>query len=178
MANATTDFLEILESYPWVTGKLLSGGKATSLAEKLRSEGKKIVTINGSFDLLHPGHLFILGEAKKQGDALFVGVNLDESVRVYKGKNRPIMPEGERIAMLAALACVDYIVPIIEPEAGKAILFTIHPHVHVNGCEYGEPETWLEWPAIQEVGCETYSVPRKPGLATTNILKKIKELDV
>jgi len=177
MDQVLIDISKIKESYPWVAGKLLSREEAPSVAEKFRSKGKRIVTVNGSFDLLHPGHLITLTEAKKQGDILFVGLNLDESVRRYKGKDRPIMPEGERIAMLAALACVDYIVPIIEPEAGRAILLTIHPDVHVNGAEYGEPETWYEWPTILEVGCRTYSIPRRPGLATTNVIKKIKELN-
>ena len=172
------DIPKIIESYPWTAGKLLSREEAPLVAEKARSEGKKIISVNGSFDLLHPGHLIVLTEAKKQGGILFVGLNLDESVKRYKGKDRPIMPEGERIAMLAALTCVDYIVPIIEPEAGKAILLTVHPDVHVNGSEYGEPETWYEWPTIKELGCKTYSVSRRPDLATTNIIKKIKELSV
>lgn len=167
---------QINENYSWTSGKLLSREEAPAVAEKLRAEGKRLVTVNGSFDLMHPGHLIILSEAKKQGDILFVGLNLDESVRRYKGKERPILPEAERAAMLCALPWVDYVVPIIEPEAGKAILTTIRPYVHVNGAEYGAPETWYEWPTVQELGCETYSVPRKPGLATTNIIGKIKGL--
>lgn len=162
--------------YPWTNGKLLSREEAPSVAQNLRETGKKLVTVNGSFDLMHPGHLLILSEAKKQGDILFVGLNLDESVKRYKGPERPIMPEAERTAMLCALSWVDFVVPIIEPEAGRAILLTVHPHVHVNGAEYGAPETWYEWPTVQEVGCATYSVPRKPGLATTNIIGKIKSL--
>lgn len=167
---------EINQNFPWTAGKLLSREEAPSVAEKLRAEGKRLVTVNGSFDLMHPGHLIILSEAKKQGDILFVGLNLDESVRRYKGPERPILPESERAAMLCGLQWVDYIVPIIEPEAGKAILQTIRPHIHVNGAEYGAPETWFEWPTVQELGCETYSVPRRPGLATTNIIGKIKTL--
>lgn len=170
------DIKKINENYPWVKGKLLSRDEAPAVSSKLREAGKRIVTVNGSFDLMHPGHLIILSEAKKQGDVLFVGLNLDESVKRYKGPERPIMPEAERSAMLCALNWVDYVVPIIEPEAGKAILLTVRPHIHVNGAEYGPPETWYEWPTTKELGCETYSVPRRPSLATTNIIGKIKSL--
>ncbi|MDO8512666.1 MAG: adenylyltransferase/cytidyltransferase family protein [bacterium] len=170
------DIKLINDNYSWTKGKLLAREEAPAVAKKLRAEGKRLITVNGSFDLMHPGHLIILSEAKKQGDILFVGLNLDESVRRYKGPERPILPEAERSAMLCALTWVDYVVPIIEPEAGRAILLTIHPHIHVNGAEYGAPETWFEWSTVQEVDCETYSVPRKPGLATTDIIGKIKGL--
>ncbi len=162
--------------YSWCAGKVLSKEEAKQKADELRTQGKKIVTVNGSFDLLHPGHLILLSEAKKQGDVLFVGINTDCSVKQYKGESRPIIPEDERIAMLGGLAAVDFIVPIPESEAGREILLTVHPNVHVNGSEYGEPETWVEWPAISEVGATPYKVTRQPNLATTDIIKKIKEL--
>jgi len=168
--------MQIVEQYPWCKGKILAREEGRQLAEKLKSEGKTLVTVNGSFDLLHPGHLLILAEAKQQGDVLFVGVNTDNSVKQYKGSERPIVPENERMAMLAALNFVDYIIPIDEPEAGKEILFDIKPQVHVNGSEYGEPDKWVEKKAVDEVGAKPYVVKRKPGLATTDIIKKIKSL--
>jgi bifunctional ADP-heptose synthase (sugar kinase/adenylyltransferase) len=78
------------------------------------------------------------------------------------------------MAMLAAFSCVDYIVPIDEAEAGKAILETVRPHIHANGSEYGSPDTWVEWSAISEMDVVPYVVQRKPNLATTDIIKKIK----
>lgn len=170
------DFNFIYQNYPWTKEKVMSREDGAKKASELKEQGKTLVTVNGSFDLLHPGHLIILTEAKKQGDILFVGMNTDFSVNRYKGPNRPIMPESERMAMLAALSCVDFIVPIDQPEAGREILLTVHPHVHVNGAEYGPAETWYEWPTVQEVGAKPYSVSRRPGLATTDIIGKIKKL--
>jgi len=74
-----------------------------SLADRLRKEGKRIVTTNGSFDLLHAGHLQLLKEAKEQGDVLIVGLNSDASVKQYKSKDRPIIPQEYRAEMLAAI---------------------------------------------------------------------------
>jgi len=162
--------------YRWCFGKVLSREEAHGFADRLKREGKALVTVNGSFDLLHPGHLVILSEAKAQGDVLFVGVNSDASVRTYKGNGRPIIPEKERIAMLAALSFVDYIILFDEPEVGRQLLLTVRPHVHVNGSEYGDPETWVEWPVMQEVGARGYRVARRSGLATTDIIAKIRSL--
>ena len=168
--------MELLDRYPWCRGKVVSREEAAAIAERLRREGKVLVTVNGSFDLLHPGHLVILTEAKQQGDVLFVGVNTDASVRQYKSADRPILPETERMATVAALACVDYVVPIDAPEAGQEVVRIVRPDVHVNGAEYGEPETWAEWPVMQDVGARGHRVERHSGLATTDIIRKIKNL--
>lgn len=169
--------MELTEQYPWCEGKILSREESSQLARQLKSEGKALVTVNGSFDLLHAGHLTILYEAKRQGDVLFVGMNSDKSVRQYKGEVRPIIPENERMASLAAISFIDYIILIDEPEAGKEILTAIKPQIHVNGSEYGEPDTWVEKDAMNEVGAKPFVVKRKPGLATSDIIKKIKNLD-
>jgi rfaE bifunctional protein nucleotidyltransferase chain/domain len=162
----------------WRTEKIITLAQAKELAEKLRAEGKKIVTVNGVFDLLHAGHLDLLEEAKQQGDVLIVAINSDTSVREKKGLTRPYIPEQERAAVLAALACVDYVIIIDAPYDGgvtKALLQTVRPAIHTNGSEYGEPETWIEWPDMQAVGAQGYIVQRRPGLATTDIVKRIQE---
>lgn len=163
-----------VKNYSWCAGKILNSEEAAQKAADLRAAGKRLVTVNGSFDLLHTGHLVVLTEAKAQGDVLFIGLNTDASVKKYKGPDRPIIPEGERAAMLAALACVDYIVPFDEVEIGRELLLTVKPHVYVNGSEYGEPETWVEWPTMQEVGAKGHRVERHPGLATTDVIEKIR----
>lgn len=161
----------------WRYKKILLLEKARAIALDLRQAGKKIVTVNGSFDLLHAGHLDILEEAKQQGDRLFVGINSDASIQQGKGKDRPFIPQAERAALLAALSCVDYVL-IIEAdyfgEVPNVLLRTIHPHIHVNGSEYGQPQTWVEWPAMQDVGAGGYVVARRLGLATTDIIQRIK----
>ena len=108
-----------------------------NIADKLRHENKKIVTINGTFDILHSGHLYILEEAKKQGDILIVGLNSDSSVKKNKGESRPINNEMERAKMLSSLKAVDYVV-IFDEQTPIELLKVIKPNVHVNGSEYGE----------------------------------------
>lgn len=161
-----------------VAEKVLAFEHAASRASELRQAGKKLVTVNGAFDLLHAGHLVILEEAKSQGDILFVGMNSDASVRQYKGVERPIIPQEERARMLAALACVDYVVVVEAVEAGTSMIETIRPHVHVNGSEYGEPEQWAEYPTMQQHGVTGYACRRRPGLATSDLIEKIQRLSV
>ncbi len=156
--------------------KVMSREGAAQRARELRAAGKRLVTLNGSFDLLHAGHLVILEEAKAQGDILFVGLNTDASVRAYKGKGRPLVPEAERAQMLAALWCVDAVVLIDEPEAAAAIIDLVRPHVHVNGSEYGAPEQWVEYPMMQLYGVTGHVVQRRPALATTDLIQKIQAL--
>lgn len=155
--------------------KILSRESATERAAALRVAGKRIVTVNGSFDLLHAGHLVVLEEARAQGDVLFVGMNSDVSVKQYKGDARPIVPTAHRAHLLCALSCVDYVVILDEVEAGTAILRLIQPHVHVNGSEYGRPEQWAEYPVLQELQVKPYVCERRPALATTDIIRKIQE---
>ncbi|TSC63332.1 MAG: hypothetical protein G01um1014106_519 [Parcubacteria group bacterium Gr01-1014_106] len=158
------------------TENILPLENASVRAAELRAAGKKLVTINGSFDVLHAGHLTILEEAKAQGDILFVGMNSDASVRQYKGPHRPIIAQEHRARMLAALVCVDYVTLIDAPEAAAVIIEAIRPHVHVNGSEYGSPEQWVEYPVLQRYGVTGYACKRRPGLATSDIITKIQHL--
>ncbi|MGH7931330.1 MAG: adenylyltransferase/cytidyltransferase family protein [Candidatus Binatia bacterium] len=161
----------------WRYDKILTTEEARHKADQLREEGKRLVTMNGSFDLLHAGHLDFLEEARQQGDILFVGVNSDQSVRGGKGSTRPIIPEMERMALLAALECVDYVVKVngeYSKEPIQTLLPAIRPHVHANGEDYGAPETWIEWPTMQQYGTQAYMVKRRPNLATSDIIDKIK----
>ncbi len=101
------------------------------IAEKLRKEGRKIITTNGSFDVLHRGHVWSLQKAKEYGDVLIVGLNSDRSIKQYKSEDRPIVPQNERAEMLAALECVDYIVIFDETDPRK-LLGVIKPDFHVK----------------------------------------------
>lgn len=161
----------------WRMGKIISLEEAGKKSGEVKAAGKKVITVNGTFDLLHAGHLDLLEEAKQQGDLLIVGINSDASVKEGKGEGRPYVSEKERAAMLAALMCVDYVVIIDAPYNGgvpKALLEAVGPALHANGSEYGVPETWIEWPAMQAVGAQGYTVQRRPGLATTELLKRIR----
>lgn len=156
--------------------KVLSHDTAATRAAELRAVDKRLVTVNGSFDLLHAGHLIILNEAKAQGDVLFVGMNSDASVKQRKGPDRPIVAEELRARMLCALLCVDYVVVLDDVEAGAAILRLIHPHVHVNGSEYGPPEQWVEYATLVEMGVLPYVCQRRAALATSDLIQKIQAL--
>ncbi len=163
----------------WRYEKILTLDVAREKADSLRNADKIIVTVNGSFDLLQAGHLDFLEEAKQQGDILMVGINTDESIKAKKGVSRPIIPQEQRAALLAALICVDYVVIMegaYDDEPHGSYLPAIRPHIHVNGEEYGQVESWVEYPAMQEIGAKPYQVRRRPNLSTTEIIEKIKLL--
>ena len=141
------------------------------LATTLRARGQRIVTINGSFDVLHAGHLYILNQARQQGDVLIVGVNSDDSVRSYKGPGRPIVPERARAEMLLALRVVDY-VHIFDEETPIAFLDELHPDVHVNGAEYGEH--CVERDVVVRNGGKVHLVDRLPELSTSAIVGRLQ----
>ncbi|MCE9642755.1 MAG: adenylyltransferase/cytidyltransferase family protein [Candidatus Andersenbacteria bacterium] len=163
----------------WRYDKILTIEQAKQKADELHAEGKKLVTVNGVFDLLQAGHLDFLEEAKRQGDVLFVGINTDKSVHDKKGPERPIIPQDQRAALLAALACVDYVVIMnggYDEEPHGSFLPAIKPNVHVNGDDHGQAESWIEYPAMQAVGATAYVVKRRPNLSTSEIIEKIKAL--
>lgn len=160
----------------WRLEKILTLEQIQKRAQELREQGKRLVTVNGSFDILHAGHLDQLEEAKRQGDVLFVGLNSDVSIQAEKGPARPFIPEQARAAMLAALVCVDYVVIIDVPyaEVPQKLLTLVQPTVHVNGPDYGKPEMWIEWPVMQQFSVQGYTAVRRNDLSTTKLVQKIK----
>jgi rfaE bifunctional protein nucleotidyltransferase chain/domain len=138
-----------------------------------KRNGRRIVFTNGCFDLLHPGHIGSLEQARALGDALIVGLNSDASVRQLKGAGRPVLPERERAEILAALECVDAVV-IFDDLTPREVIERLLPDVLVKGGD---------WPGDQIVGREeveaaggrVVSIPVVPGYSTTAILRKIRE---
>ncbi|MBI2663152.1 adenylyltransferase/cytidyltransferase family protein [Candidatus Woesearchaeota archaeon] len=150
----------------------------SKISNELKSKGKKIVTINGSFDIIHRGHLSILEEAKKQGDILVVGLNSDKSVREWKKhigykdwEKRPYNTEKDRAELLAGFKCVDYVTIFNEPDCLKFVE-SIKPDVHVNGSEYGKD--CIEAPIVKKYGGKVYIVKIKGNLSTSNLIDKIR----
>ena len=119
--------------------KTYNGGAELRLELAKRPEAKVVFT-NGVFDLLHPGHVELLECARSQGDLLVVGVNDDDSVRRLKGEKRPIFPLAERMEVLAALACVDYVVPFAEDTPLELIRALGRIDVLVKGGDYAPGE--------------------------------------
>jgi rfaE bifunctional protein nucleotidyltransferase chain/domain len=140
---------------------------------QLRQEKKTIATLNGSFDLMHAGHLYIIFEASKQADILIVALNSDSSIQRYKSKNRPIISLQYRLLMMAALSCVDYVTWFDETDP-RSILTKIKPDVHVNGIEYGKD--CIEAETVRAHGGTLFLAEHIPGLSTSEIIKKIKNL--
>ncbi len=137
----------------------------------IKASGQTIVTLNGSFDLLHAGHLQITYEAKQQGDILIVALNSDSSIQQYKSPDRPIIPLQYRVQMMAALQFVDFVTWFDETDP-REILSVIQPNVHVNGADYGE--NCVEAEVVKAHGGKIYLVKLIPGLSTSQIIQKIQ----
>ena len=140
----------------------------------LRRAGKRLVLTNGVFDLLHTGHLTYLQQARALGDALFIALNSDASVKQLKGPLRPVQGELERAYALAALACVDGVVIFPERRLTGEIL-ALQPDVYAKAGDYTleklNPE---ERGALQQVGARIEFLPFLPGFSTTALIAKIK----
>ncbi|HOL95755.1 MAG TPA: adenylyltransferase/cytidyltransferase family protein [bacterium] len=137
-----------------------------------RNEGQTIVTTNGTFDIIHVGHVKLLREARAQGDKLVLGLNSDISVKQYKSVNRPIVPQEERAAMLEAIRYVDLILIFDEPESLRFVR-EVRPDVHVKDSSYGY--NLIEAPIVREYGGRIHLV-EKTGHSTTNIIEKVLEV--
>lgn len=132
--------------------------------------GKTIATLNGSFDLMHAGHLEMIYQASLQADVLILALNTDRSIQQYKSPLRPIIPLEFRLRMMAALEMVDYVTWFDETDP-RQILSLIKPNVHVNGAEYGE--NCIEAEVVKSYGGKIHIVSLVPGLSTSQIIKKI-----
>ncbi len=136
----------------------------------LRKKDKTLATLNGSFDLLHAGHLQIIYEASQVADILILALNSDDSIKRYKSKDRPIIPLEYRLQMVSALEFVDYVTWFDETDP-VSLLNIIKPDVHVNGSEYGFQ--CLEATTVTENGGKMHICQKIDGLSTTEIIRGI-----
>ncbi len=139
--------------------------------ETWRSRGKRVVFTNGCFDLLHPGHIAYLTEAKALGDVLVVGLNSDASVRRLKGPKRPLLSQEERRTMLLALRMVDD-VAIFDEDTPNALIAALKPDIHVKGGDYNVddlPETAV----VRAYGGEVKILKFLDGFSTSGIIERI-----
>lgn len=153
--------------------KLRTLAEAVRDREVLASTGRRVVLTNGCFDLLHAGHLHFLRHARALGDALFVALNRDASVRALKGPARPIQSERERAYALDALACTDVILFFDQPRL-VAEIRALRPDLYVKAGDYTlatlDP---AERQALAEVEAEICFLPFLPGFSTTGLLERI-----
>ena len=145
--------------------------RAAQFAADVRMRGGKVVFTNGVFDLLHPGHVRYLQEARTLGDALIVGLNSDRSVRRNKGPERPITPEGERAEVLMALECVDA-VAIFDEETPAEIIRRLQPDVLVKGADWA-PDNIVGRDTVEARGGIVVLMQLSPGYSTTDLIRKV-----
>lgn len=158
-----------------MNNKIRSRSELIKLLTKRRARRKRVVFTNGCFDLMHIGHTRYLQAARKLGDVLVVGVNTDASVRALnKGDGRPIVPEAQRAEVLAALACVDYVVLFDEPDPGRLIA-DLQPDVLVKGGDWA-PDRIIGRETVEARGGIVRTIPLVPEVSTTDLVYKIQSL--
>lgn len=154
---------------------LLTRDQALAVAAEARSRGERLVVTNGCFDILHKGHVAYLQEAKSRGDRLMVAVNTDESVQRLKGEKRPINPLEDRMAVLAGLASVDWVVPFGE-DTPADLIAEILPDVLVKGGDY-TPDAIAGGKAVLENGGSVEVLRFHEGRSTSAIVDAIRDAD-
>ena len=143
------------------------------MAERARGEGKKIVFTNGVFDILHPGHIRYLRDARALGDLLIVGVNSDRSVKALnKAPGRPINAEDERAEVLSALASVDAVV-VFDENTPHEIISAIQPDILVKGADWGE-NAIVGRDVVEARGGKVVRITLAEGYSTTKIIERIR----
>lgn len=164
------DLLEGLAATPG--SKRIEREHLAALSATLRRAHRRVVFTNGCFDLLHPGHVALLAEARKLGDVLVVGLNSDASVRRLKGPSRPILSEGDRAQVLGGLDAVDFVV-VFGEDTPEEVIRTLRPQVLVKGGDYTEA-TVVGAPFVRSYGGEVALVPLVAGRSTTNVVERIR----
>jgi rfaE bifunctional protein nucleotidyltransferase chain/domain len=152
------------------SARILSAEDAARWAERLRGAGKTVVFTNGVFDLLHPGHVRYLQEARALGDGLIVAVNSDRSVRANKGPARPINSEAERAEVVGSLAAVDAVV-IFDEDTPHEIVTRIAPDILVKGADWG-PTAIVGRDVVERRGGRVVRIELQPGFSTTELIRR------
>jgi D-beta-D-heptose 7-phosphate kinase/D-beta-D-heptose 1-phosphate adenosyltransferase len=156
-----------------VPAKYKSVDELSAMSAQARKAGRVVVFTNGCFDLVHRGHIHLLRQAKALGDILIVGLNSDISVKTIKGPDRPIMPEADRIELIAALEMVDYVVVYSEPDPYH-IIAAIKPNVLVKGGDWSADEI-VGADVVEQNGGRVAVVPYLPEFSTTQIIERIRK---
>lgn len=141
-----------------------------SQRKRWRNEGKTVVFTNGCYDLLHPGHIRLLEQARSLGDVLILALNSDASVRLSKGPSRPTIPEGDRAALAAALEAVDAVV-LFDQETPRELIAEVLPDVLLKGADWSHFVAGRE--EVEASGGRVVTIPLEPGFSTTNIVERI-----
>ena len=151
-------------------GRICTRDELLLLRENWRKEGKTVVFTNGCYDILHPGHVQLLEQARALGDVLVLALNSDASVRRAKGPGRPIMPEQDRARVAAALAAVDA-VTLFDEETPRELIAPLLPDVLVKGADWSHFVAGRE--EVEAAGGRVLTLPLAPGYSTTAIIERV-----
>lgn len=157
-----------------ILGDILTLSDALEQRETMRNSHQRLVFTNGHFDLLHVGHLDYLEQARALGDALFLGLNGDESTTRLKGVGRPIIPAQERARLLASLIPVTAVI-IFEEDTANRLIQTLRPDIYVKGGDYHHkplPERGL----VESYGGQVVLIDLVPERSTSALIARIKGL--
>ena len=152
--------------------RLLTVDDVAAFAGAVRARGGTVVFTNGVFDLLHPGHVRYLRQARALGDALIVAVNSDRSVRANKGPDRPITPEVERAEVLGALRCVDAVV-IFDEDTPHEVVARVQPDVLVKGADWAE-DAIVGRDIVEARGGRIVRIGIEPGHSTSALIARAR----
>jgi rfaE bifunctional protein nucleotidyltransferase chain/domain len=156
-------------------GMILERTQAAEQCESWRDEGSRLVFTNGVFDILHLGHVEYLAEAAALGERLIVGVNEDDSARsLEKGAGRPLNPAADRMAVLAALGCVDLVVPF-EEETPLALVGLLRPDILVKGGDYTLDQI-VGADEVRKAGGSVQTIPLREGYSSTTLIKRLRQV--
>ena len=151
--------------------KVLDRNTLKEKVDSLRKAGERVVFANGCFDLIHIGHIHLLQQAREQGDCLVVAVNSDSSVRQIKEPGRPVVPEGQRAEVVAALGCVDWVTIFAEPDP-LVLIRLLKPDVLVKGTDWSEEEI-VGAPDVIEAGGQVLRIPLVPEISTSVMVERM-----
>ena len=154
-----------------IQSKIMDPQVLAGRLEGLRSAGKHVVFTNGCFDILHIGHVRYLYAARNRGDLLVVGLNSDQSVRLIKGKRRPIVAQDQRLEILASLQVVDYVTLFDEPDPLKLIQI-LKPTILVKGADWSADEI-IGADFVKSRGGRVVRVPLVQGASTSSVIERI-----
>ena len=155
-----------------MSAKLKTLDEVKAICAEAKAGGKTVVFTNGCFDLPHRGHIHILREAKACGDILIVGINSDRTVKTLKGPDRPILAEGERVELIAAMEMVDYVVLFDEPDPYHLIA-SLRPNVLAKGGDWSS-EKIIGSDIVEQDGGRVAVIPYLKGYSTTDIIERIR----
>ena len=155
-----------------MTGKLKSLKELQIIVSDARQAGQTVVFTNGCFDLLHRGHVHLLREAKAAGDILIVGINSDRSVQSIKGPARPILPETDRVELIAAMEMVDYVILFDEADPYN-VISALKPQVLAKGGDWSADEM-IGADVVEREGGQVIVIPYLEGFSTTKIIERMR----